>query len=97
MKVSEQTLSYLESLGERIRQARIACNLSQVELGDRIGVTRYTVGALEGGRAKVAVGTVFEAALAVGLPVTGEPRERLMTSESMPPENPAVKLDDDYF
>jgi len=96
MKISEQTRRLLLELGERIRQSRIESNLSQVELGERIGVTRYTVGALEGGRANVAIGTVFEAALAVGLPLPcqSDPHVRTATGNGNPPH---IKLDDDYF
>lgn len=99
MNLSEQTERLLENLGERIRTARIEANMSQEELGDRIGVTRYTVGALESGRAKVAIGTVFEAACVVGLPLPlfGAKSEALaptMTEENL---QKRVNLDDDFF
>ena len=97
MKVSEPTRLFLREFGERIRNARIACNMSQVELGEKIGVTRYTVGALESGRAKVAVGTVFEAAMAVGLPIPGDQHDNTRAPVAVHSDAETVKLDDDYF
>lgn len=97
MNLSEQTLQMLETLGGRIRKARIDANMSQVELGERIGVTRYTVGALENGRAKVAIGTVLEAACVVGLPLFDAKVENLATTLADSNLEKNVKFDDDYF
>ena len=33
----------------RVRLARVACGLTQAELADRVGVTRQTIGLIEGG------------------------------------------------
>ncbi|MCB1756447.1 MAG: helix-turn-helix transcriptional regulator [Gammaproteobacteria bacterium] len=96
MILSRQTEKFLENLGERIRQARIEANMSQIDLGDRIGVTRYTVGALESGRAKVAIGTVLEAAHVVGLPLfetRSDDLARSLVENNLPKR---VKLDDDF-
>ena len=49
--------------------------MSQSELAERLGVSRHTVMALERGEPKVAVGTVFEAAAVVGVPLLA-PDER---------------------
>ncbi len=97
MHVSEFTNQLLEDLGERIKQARIDCNLSQYELGEKIGVTRYTIGAVESGQAKVAIGTVFEAANMVGLHIAGVDGKADLTSVREVGEIDRVTLDDDYF
>jgi transcriptional regulator with XRE-family HTH domain len=39
----------LESLGQRVRRARLRRNLSQGAVAERVGVTRKTYAALEGG------------------------------------------------
>lgn len=97
MHVSEFTIKLLEDFGEQIKQARIDCNLSQFELGEKIGVTRYTIGALESGQAKVAIGTVFEAANAVGLQHTGIEGKSTLSTVGEKSEFGRVTLDDDYF
>jgi len=33
----------------RVKLARVACGLTQAELADRVGVTRQTIGLIEGG------------------------------------------------
>ncbi len=97
MKVSDQTLFMLVELGEKIKKARIESNMSQVELGEKIGVTRYTIGALESGRAKVAIGTVFEASMVVGLPILGMKTDNDEPSLTGNGNSESIKLDDDYF
>ncbi len=50
--------------------------MSQSELARRLGVSRLTVRAIEKGAPTVALGTVFEAAVIVGIPLlAGNPRE----------------------
>ena len=34
----------------RMKAARVACDLSQTELAERVGVTRQTIGMIEAGR-----------------------------------------------
>lgn len=97
MKTSEATRLLLLNFGKRIREERLALAMSQAELGEKIGVTRYTVGALENGSPKVAVGTVMEAALAVGLPLNGTRHDDIVPVISGAPLSQRIKLDDDYF
>ncbi|MDO6461345.1 helix-turn-helix transcriptional regulator [Granulosicoccaceae sp. 1_MG-2023] len=97
MKTSESTRLLLRNFGQRIRKERLALALSQSELGAKIGVTRYTVGALENGSDKVAIGTVIEAALAVGLPLSGTRHEDIGQVIGDAPLSQRIKLDDDYF
>ena len=51
--------------------------MSQSELAQRLGVSRLTVRAIEQGSPTVAVGTVFEAAVIVGIPLLAEDRKEL--------------------
>jgi transcriptional regulator with XRE-family HTH domain len=97
MNISEHTLKLLQRLGERIKKARLDNHMSQVELAEKIGVTRYTIATLESGSEKVAIGTVFEAALAVGLSLDAAKLEDI--NEAIMIHNPprVEKLDDDYF
>ncbi len=46
--------------------------MSQSELAQRLGVSRLTVRAIEQGSSTVAIGTVFEAAVTVGIPLLAE-------------------------
>lgn len=39
-----------EAAANRVKVARVACDLTQAELADRVGVTRQTIGLIEGGR-----------------------------------------------
>ena len=78
--------------------------MPQAELASRLGVSRYTVMALERGDQGVAIGTVLEAAAIVGVPLLSEDRfERdraLAVTGTMLALLPArarpVKVDDDF-
>lgn len=39
----------MEGTPNRLKLARVACDLTQAELADRVGVTRQTIGLIEGG------------------------------------------------
>lgn len=57
--------------------------MSQSELAQRLGVSRLTVRAIEQGSPTVSLGTVFEAAVIVGIPLLAEDKrelDRLATS-----------------
>ncbi len=69
LSLSSSTLNVLKTLGAMIKAARLEHGMSQAELSERLGVSRYTVIALEKGEPKVGVGTVFEAATIVGIPL----------------------------
>jgi len=96
----------LKTLGAMIKAARLERGMSQAKLSERLGVSRYTVIALEKGEPKVGVGTVFEAATIVGIPLlASDQRElgKLATTvanlTSILPERgrrKQVALDDDF-
>lgn len=64
-------------LGDQIRLARHTRNWTAAELADRIGVSKRTVAAIETGRPGVAIGTVFNAAVAVGIDLFGADQAEL--------------------
>ncbi len=106
LPISSSTLSVLKTLGAMIKAARLERGMSQAELSERLGVSRYTVIALEKGESKVGVGTVFEAATIVGIPLLASDRgelNKLATTvanlTSILPERSRrkkVALDDDF-
>ncbi|ARJ65025.1 hypothetical protein WV31_04770 [Magnetospirillum sp. ME-1] len=58
----------VETLGRRVRAARLRRNLSQEDLAERAGVTRKTIAALEAGEAGVSVGVLAKALYILGYP-----------------------------
>lgn len=52
----------LEIMGKTIREYRLSKDMSQDELGERIGVSRKTIAAIESGSGKTNIGAVFLAA-----------------------------------
>lgn len=77
MPYSLSTQTALSTLGQLIKVGRQQLPLSQADLAARLGVRRQTVMAIEKGSPKVAIGTVFEAALIVGVPLLSEGGEQL--------------------
>lgn len=69
---SRHTRLAIEVLAGMISAARKERRMSQEELASRIGVSRPTVVAIEKGNPKVAIGSVFEAAVTVGIPIMAE-------------------------
>lgn len=53
----------------RITELRAAAGLSQAELGDRIGVTRQTVNAIEGGKYSPSLEVAFKIAQVLTVPL----------------------------
>lgn len=74
---SRTTHQIIQTFGQMIRLARLERKMPQVELAERIGVSRQTVSAIEQGDPKVGVGIVFEAAYIVGIPLLASDRSTL--------------------
>lgn len=58
-------------LGQQIMAARVARKWTAIELGERIGVDRRTVAAIEAGDPRVSLGNAFNAADILGVPLFG--------------------------
>ncbi len=79
MSYSLLTKTALSILGQLIKTGRQQRPWSQKELATRLGVTRQTVMAIEKGDPAVAIGSVFEAAMLVGLPLLGAETPQQLT------------------
>jgi transcriptional regulator with XRE-family HTH domain len=63
-------------LGWSIRAGRLARRWTSAELAERVGVSRPTISKIEHGDAAVAIGTYFEAATLVGVPLFDDESNR---------------------
>ncbi|UGB27063.1 helix-turn-helix domain-containing protein [Methylorubrum sp. B1-46] len=64
--LNSDELDSLRLLGQRVRLARLRRNLTQQELGERMGVGRLTVVSLEKGRPGVSLSTALKALTVFG-------------------------------
>ena len=101
---SRGTQKALRLLGAQIRLARRERGWKIEDLAERVGVSRVTIRNLENGAPGVAVGTVFEAAVLVGLPLFHEDPDRLRLEEgrvgdrlALLPERIRSRTPDDDF
>ncbi len=69
--VSRASRDALAVLGGQVKRARITRGWTQSELAVRIGVDARTLSAVESGSPGVAIGTAFNAAFTVGVPIFG--------------------------
>jgi transcriptional regulator with XRE-family HTH domain len=67
--LSKVTKIALKTLGEMIKAARKSQSVPQRLLAERLGISVKTVTKIEKGQAGVAIGTVFEAADILGVPL----------------------------
>ena len=75
--ISNHARRTINTLAAMIAAARKERKMTQSELAQRLGVSRLTVRAIEQGSPGVAVGTVFEAAVIVGIPLLAEDKKEL--------------------
>jgi transcriptional regulator with XRE-family HTH domain len=68
--VSRETNSIDVHVGQRVRLRRLALNLSQSELGDRLGVTFQQVQKYERGTNRVGASRLFDLSVALGVKVS---------------------------
>ena len=74
--LSKSTRQTAMVLGNQIAQGRRARRMTLAELSQRVGVSEPTMRNVENGSPSVAIGTFFEAARIVGLPLfTADSRE----------------------
>lgn len=66
-----QTNDAAQVLGAQIAQTRRARGWTAEELGERVGVSARTISKLEHGSPTVTLGTAFEAATLLGIPLFG--------------------------
>jgi transcriptional regulator with XRE-family HTH domain len=74
---SRYAVEAAQLLGAQIQAARRERRWSQKELAGRAGITTPTLSKIEKGDLGVAIGSVFEVATLVGVPLFHEDRERL--------------------
>ena len=74
---SRYAVEAAQLLGAQIQAARRERRWSQAELAGRAGITKPTLGKIESGDLGVAIGTVFEVATLVGVPLFHEDPVRL--------------------
>jgi DNA-binding XRE family transcriptional regulator len=95
----------LELLAAQIETARSERRMSQQQLAERLGCSRFTVIAIERGEGTVAIGTVLEAAVILGVPLMADENRRVeaattLTRSFLPllPKRarPIGKVDDDF-
>ena len=79
-------------IGEAIRQARREQQLSQAELGERLGMSRATISGIETGKiAEVGVRKLMALCAALGLELSVGPRRAYPTLQELRQENHASK------
>lgn len=106
MIISAYTSTAIKTLGSLINVARRQQGMPQAELAERLGVTRQTVRAIEKGSHKVAIGTVYEAAHILSIPLMTldkgnlpQWQAALANFDSLLPERVTTKhneIDDDF-
>jgi transcriptional regulator with XRE-family HTH domain len=69
VRISPAAREALEVLGVAIRTGRLQRRWTIAELAERVGVSRPTMAKIERGDPTVAIGTCFEAATLVGVPL----------------------------
>lgn len=77
--LSDEALLALSSLqtrfGERLRQARLAANMTQAEMAERSGIHEQYIGRVEQGRKNLRLDTMVRLAMVVGHSVSDMLRE----------------------
>lgn len=75
--ISRFSQQALKTLGNLLKTARQKQSISQAALAERLAITRQTVMAIEKGDHKVAIGTVFECAHVLGIPLFSDNPQQL--------------------
>jgi len=104
--LSPQTIDAAATLGMLVAAGRRARRWPQADLAERLGVSRQTVSKVEMGDPSVALGTVLEAAVLVGVPLFDADRSGMRTMGELAEARLALlpsrvrstpaKVDDDF-
>ncbi|MFW8744792.1 helix-turn-helix transcriptional regulator [Mesorhizobium japonicum] len=97
---SQATSDAIGLLGRQISVERRSHKWTQAQLAERIGVTLPTIRAIENGAETASIGTVFEAAYLLGIPLVGasldqDLRQTLEARDALLPSRVASLQDDD--
>ncbi|KGM11400.1 helix-turn-helix transcriptional regulator [Cellulomonas bogoriensis] len=102
---SPATLDATVTLGLLVAAARRERRMTAAELCERVGITRQTLRAIESGAPTVAIGTVFEVATVLAVPLFDRDpvglatvRARLNERLAVLPQRvrPVAEVDDDF-
>lgn len=103
---STQTRDALTVLGQQIAAARRERGRTAADIAERAGISRTTLSKVEHGDPSVAIGTVFEVATLLGVPLFGAGREELAQLAARSGERlalltervrePKLEIDDDF-
>ena len=103
---STQTRDALTVLGQQIAAARRERQRTAADVAERAGVSRTTLSKVEHGDPSVAIGTVFEIATLLGVPLFAATRDELARLAARGQERlallpervrePRVEIDDDF-
>lgn len=77
------------AVGALVRETREAAGLTQTQLADRIGASRFWVAAFEKGKPGAELGLALKAILALGLAINISPTQESLAGT--PPDNTTVK------
>lgn len=72
---SRAAMDVINNLSALIKLARKERKITQIELAERVGVSRATLQKVESGNPSIAIQTYFEAAIIVGVPLMGSNKE----------------------
>lgn len=78
-----------KEIGALVREARTAAGLTQAQLADRIGASRFWVAAFEHGKPRAELGLALKAVSALNLVATIEPRAPQVRTAGTPKNAPA--------
>ena len=77
-------------LGALVREGREAAGLTQTQLAERIGASRFWVAAFEKGKPSVELGLALRAIQALGLAISIEPADSRSVGTPVDTSNPAA-------
>lgn len=83
-----------KEIGALVREARNEARLTQAELGEKIGASRYWVAAFERGKPRAELGLALKALRALRLVVSIEPKEKAAKLQDSPDQSETLTRHD---